>query len=95
MKKGSAKPEAKLWFVTGRVQGVGFRYFVQKEATRLGLTGYAKNLADGRVEVLAAGPLPDLEELEGLLRRGPLWSDVRHLEARETAMVNYEGFHIK
>ena len=84
---------AKIWVVSGRVQGVGFRYFVQKEATRLALSGYAKNLADGSVEVLAIGS--QLDELEGLLWRGPAWAEVRHVEARESEMVNYEGFHIK
>ena len=59
------------YLVSGRVQGVGFRYFVQREATRLGLTGYAANLADGRVEVLATGELPVLDQLEQALNRGP------------------------
>lgn len=59
------------YLVSGRVQGVGFRYFVQREAMHLGLTGYAANLADGRVEVLATGEAPALEQLEQALGRGP------------------------
>ena len=47
---------ARRWFVRGRVQGVGYRYFAQHAASSLGLAGYARNLDDGRVEVYAAGP---------------------------------------
>src|SRR5581483_6235688 len=46
---------AKRWLIRGRVQGVGFRYFAQRAAQGLGLTGYVRNLDDGRVEVYAAG----------------------------------------
>lgn len=59
------------WLVAGQVQGVGFRYFVQRRATALGLTGWVRNLPDGRVEVLGQGPEPALEALEGELARGP------------------------
>jgi acylphosphatase len=58
--------------VLGRVQGVGFRYFVQGEATALGLSGYVRNAADGRrVEVVAEGPRAALERLLAALHRGP------------------------
>lgn len=57
--------------VSGRVQGVGYRFFAQREAMRLKLTGYAENLDDGRVEVLAAGDASALEEFERALGRGP------------------------
>ncbi|HXE12037.1 MAG TPA: acylphosphatase, partial [Bryobacteraceae bacterium] len=50
-----AAKEARRWLISGRVQGVGFRYFVQKHAAELGLEGWARNLADGRVEVYAVG----------------------------------------
>jgi acylphosphatase len=62
------------------VQGVGFRYFVERSAQQLGLTGYARNLDDGRVEVYAAGPPEKVEQLAGLLRVGPRWADVRGVE---------------
>ena len=48
--------EARRWYIRGRVQGVGYRYFAQRAAAALGLSGYARNLDDGRVEVYAAGP---------------------------------------
>ena len=63
--------------VRGRVQGVAFRAHAREQAQHLGLTGYAKNLPDGSVEVLACGDAVVLEELESWLRRGPpaAWVD--------------------
>ena len=57
--------------VTGRVQGVGFRYFVARAARGLGLSGYVRNLPDGTVEVAVAGDCAALESLAGLLEEGP------------------------
>jgi acylphosphatase len=57
--------------VRGRVQGVSFRYYTQRRATELGLTGTVRNLWDGSVEVIAEGPRRDVEELLALLRIGP------------------------
>ena len=57
--------------IHGRVQGVGFRYFVQAIAAGLGLTGEVCNLADGSVEVVAEGERPALEALAAAARRGP------------------------
>jgi len=75
----------KRYLVSGRVQGVGFRYFVRGEAMRLGLTGYAANLADGRVEVLATGDGPALDELEAALGRGPSAARVTRVVAEPAA----------
>lgn len=55
-------------WVHGRVQGVGFRWWTRSRASELGLLGYASNLRDGRVEVVAEGPREDCEKLLGLLR---------------------------
>ena len=57
--------------VTGRVHGVGFRYFAWREATALGLTGWVANNADGSVRCVAEGPRADLDALLELLREGP------------------------
>jgi acylphosphatase len=57
-------------WVHGRVQGVGFRWWTRSRASELGLQGYASNLRDGRVEVVAEGPREDCEKLLGLLRGG-------------------------
>jgi acylphosphatase len=59
------------FLVRGIVQGVGFRWFVAGEARRLALVGWAVNLPDGRVEVVASGAETALGELEGALRLGP------------------------
>jgi acylphosphatase len=67
--------------VRGEVQGVGFRWAVQRHAGRLGLTGYAENLPDGSVRVEAEGEPGGLDELEAFLRQGPHWAEVRSLEA--------------
>jgi acylphosphatase len=59
------------YHVSGRVQGVGFRWFTARAARRLGLSGFVRNLDDGRVEVLASGSDGALSELESTLRQGP------------------------
>ena len=85
---------ARRWFVRGNVQGVGFRYFAQKTASLLGLTGYTRNLDDGRVEVYAVGPANKLDEMAGHLHRGPRWSDVRGVEEQEAAVERHSSFEI-
>jgi acylphosphatase len=62
------------------VQGVGFRWFVARHARTLGLTGYARNLPNGSVEVVAEGPEEALPALEELLRRGPASAQVDRVE---------------
>ena len=86
--------DAKRWFIRGRVQGVGYRYFAQRAAVALGLTGYTRNLDDGRVEVYAVGPIAKLSEFAGMLYRGPRWSDVRGVDEQEAAIQEYGSFRI-
>jgi acylphosphatase len=76
------------------VQGVGFRYFVESAARELGITGWVRNLDDGRVEVYATGPPDRLSELNGLLWRGPRWAEVRGVEEQEAALEKCSGFRI-
>ena len=71
--------------VTGRVQGVGFRWFVVKQARALRLGGYARNLADGSVEVVADGDPAAVEQLGAALERGPAAASVHGVERSETA----------
>jgi acylphosphatase len=68
------------FLVTGMVQGVGFRWFVARHARSLGITGYARNLADGRVEVVGSGEAQAIQQLEELLRKGPAHADVERVE---------------
>jgi len=63
-------------FVSGDVQGVGYRFFTQRAAAELGLSGWARNLYDGRVQVEAEGPRPRIEELLARLRVGPRLASV-------------------
>jgi acylphosphatase len=83
--------------VSGRVQGVGFRWFVHRHAARMRLSGWAENLPDGRVEVVASGPDAVLAELEDLLRRGPSSAEVDALEITDLppAAVEPGGFDIR
>lgn len=67
---------AALYLISGRVQGVGFRYFVLRQARALGLAGWVRNLRDGRVEVLAAGDEGAMAALEGRLWSGPATAHV-------------------
>lgn len=67
-------------FISGRVQGVGFRYFVYEHASPLGLTGWVRNLRDGRVEVVAEGSAEALETLLVDLQRGPGGSRVNEVK---------------
>lgn len=68
------------YIVSGRVQGVGFRWFVMREATRLDLAGYVRNLPDGSVEVVAQGPQAGLASLESALRHGPPGARVQDVD---------------
>jgi acylphosphatase len=68
------------YLVSGLVQGVGFRWFVARHARSLGLAGYARNLPDGRVEVVVSGPEERLPALERLLRAGPANAQVQDVE---------------
>ena len=89
------KPVARRWFIRGRVQGVGYRYFAQHAAEHLGLTGYVRNLDDGSVEVYAVGPASMLSEFAAMLHAGPRWSEVRGVEEQEAEIKNYGDFVIE
>ncbi|WP_159728430.1 acylphosphatase [Methylosinus sp. Ce-a6] len=80
--------------VRGRVQGVGFRAFVAREARRLALAGWARNCDDGAVEIVAAGPRDALDSLIATARRGPALARVHDLRREETdaaALVERRG----
>jgi len=74
------EPARRAWRVRGRVQGVGFRAFVQRHGRSLGLVGWVRNLPDGSVEVVAQGAPETLALLRDYLRRGPRWASVREVE---------------
>ena len=80
MSEGRESRNAARYFVSGTVQGVGFRFFARRTAERLRLAGFAKNLADGRVEVYAVGPAEALEKFREELKRGPEGARVAGVE---------------
>lgn len=82
--------------IRGLVQGVGFRWFVTREASRLGLTGWVANCADGSVAVVAEGPAPAVEVLRRALDRGPSSARVEWVEARTVpARGEFDRFGVR
>ena len=79
----SGRKRAVRFYVSGLVQGVGYRYFAHRAALQLGVAGYVKNLNDGRVEVFAMGAEPQLRALREDLKRGPTGATVE--DVAETA----------
>ena len=75
--------QTRRYFVSGIVQGVGFRFFAQREAEKLHVGGYARNLFDGRVEVLAVGSPSQLAAMKSALERGPRFSSVSGVREEE------------
>lgn len=84
--------QAKRYFVSGMVQGVGYRFYAQAAADQLHVSGFVRNLRDGRVEVFAMATPREHAELRAMLERGPRFSSVS--EVQEEAAVldrHYEG----
>lgn len=87
-----ARVAKKIW-ISGLVQGVGFRYYTQRQAEILGVSGYARNLADGRVEVVVEGEQQNVQQLVSWLEQGgPTHARVDGLEVEEIAVGGYGGF---
>ncbi len=83
------------FLITGRVQGVGYRYFVRREAQALGVVGYVQNLDDGSVEVVAEAPQETLELLAERLREGPPFAEVDRVERSPAPPAGGRGFFIR
>jgi len=87
---------ARKYLISGRVQGVGFRYFAEHTANRFGIRGYVKNLWDGRVEVYAIGDEVSLEEFKRQLAEGPRSARVTGFEEfDEPVNSRYKDFVIE
>lgn len=76
---------ARRYFISGRVQGVGFRFFTEAQAAVEGLHGFVRNLPDGRVEVLFEGDREAVDRAESRLRRGPAGARVEEFTVQEAA----------
>ena len=79
--------------ISGDVQGVGFRAFTRRHALDADISGYAENLDDGRVEIVAEGERSDLEALLHQLRRGPAHAEVENVDVSWGEVGDLEGFH--
>ncbi len=87
--------ERRRLHITGRVQGVGFRFSTREEARRLGVRGWVRNLADGTVEAVIEAPKETLESMLAFCHRGPRYAEVDGVDAREEAPENLVGFEIR
>ena len=88
--------ETRRYTVTGRVQGVGFRWFVEHAAMQLGVAGWVRNRGDGSVEVLASGTREQLHKLYTELLKGPRASRVEKVEVEDAAPdTNLKSFRIE
>lgn len=87
---------SRAWRIEGRVQGVGFRWWSSREAGRLGVRGWVRNLPDGAVELHGAGAASSLEELERRLARGPAGARVETVRPLgEATDLPRKGFEIR
>jgi acylphosphatase len=87
---------ARRYLVSGRVQGVGFRFFAEAAAAREGLHGWVQNLSDGRVEVWAEGEAESIERFERNIAHGPPGARISDIEIEETVPTSRSsGFSIR
>ncbi|MBI2223155.1 MAG: acylphosphatase [Acidobacteria bacterium] len=86
---------ARRFIVSGRVQGVGFRFFAEEQARAEHLSGYVRNLPDGRVEAVAQGEEQSVLRFERALNRGPRSAIVEHVAAEALPPEDRHGFSIR
>jgi len=83
------------YLISGRVQGVGFRWFVEREAAQLGITGWVRNCDNGDVEVMASGMPEQLRSLRQKLQQGPRAARVDHVSEAKAPLLESGSFQIK
>jgi len=87
--------ETRRFVVTGRVQGVGFRWFVEREAAQLNITGWVRNRENGSVEVMATGTREQLAALHSRLREGPRAARVDDVLVSPAPFLDAKSFGIE
>ena len=87
--------ETRRFVVSGRVQGVGFRWFVEREAATLGIAGWVRNCDDGRVEVMATGTREQLSTLHARLHEGPRAARVDGVAVSPAPFLDAKSFGIE
>jgi len=90
-----AEMETHRYVVSGRVQGVGFRWFVEREAAQLGVTGWVRNCANGDVEVMATGTREQLNSMRRKLEQGPRAARVDHIGESKAPLLEAPSFRIE
>ena len=93
--EGIMENEAVILQIYGRVQGVGFRYYAQKKAQELQISGYVKNRPDGSVYIEAEGNSDQLKSFVLWCETGPAWARVSKVEKQPVPMQGYQGFEIR
>lgn len=83
------------YVVSGRVQGVGFRWFVEREAAQIGIAGWVRNCSNGDVEVMATGTREQHISLRKKLQEGPRASRVDHVVEADAPFLKASSFHIE
>lgn len=81
-------------FISGQVQGVGYRRYIKSRAERLSLAGWVKNLPDRRVEAIFKGDKKNIEKMLEIVRKGPFLADVTHLQVEEIEDQGFETFEV-
>lgn len=81
-------------FVTGRVQGVGFRMATAQQANLIGITGWVRNCQDGRVEFYASGNTAQINKIKAWLTTGPSMAEVKNLEVNSVELESFDSFEI-
>ncbi|MBT8447221.1 MAG: acylphosphatase [Gammaproteobacteria bacterium] len=88
-------PSTRHYIIAGRVQGVWYRASARQEAQRLGITGWVRNLPDGRVEALATGSAPALARFEAWLARGPSRARVEEVTVADRTSESFDDFSVR
>lgn len=81
-------------YISGNVQGIGFRQFIKYKSKKLNVKGWVKNLPDGRVEAILQGRTEDVDKLVLLCRKGPFLAEVKSLKTQELPDQKFESFEI-
>jgi acylphosphatase len=90
-----ANLETRQYVISGRVQGVGFRWFVEREAAQAGITGWVRNCDNGDVEVMATGTADQHRSLRQKLQQGPRAARVDHVSESHAALLEADSFRIE
>lgn len=91
----TAEKVQKQIYISGRVQGVGFRAFIRRQAAEFKIKGWAKNLTDGRVEAVIEGKKENIKQMIKQLKRGPSFAKVENVEINNKSLSHFNDFEIK